>query len=225
LASGVSVDLAPVLDVDGRRVLPGATDPDGLRSFGGTESVVAADGAAFSAGLIAAGTIPVVKHFPGLGSSSGNSDNGPSATLPWPTLKATALHPFEVAIANGAPAVMVANAHVPGLTPLPASLSPRVLRGVLRQMLGFKGLIVTDSLTAGAISAAHLSPEAASAAAIENGADLVLLGAQTSVAKDIVLADRTSNAVVLAVQHGSLARATLQDAVAHILNAKALLHC
>ena len=66
-----------------------------------------------------------MKHFPGLGGSTGNTDDGPAATLPWPTLKAGALHTFEAAIRAGAPAVMVANARVPGLTPLPATISAR----------------------------------------------------------------------------------------------------
>ena len=141
LAAGVNTDLAPVLDVDGRDVAPGASDPDGWRSFSGATSTVIADSTAFSAGLAAAHVLAVVKHFPGLGASSGNTDFGPAATVPWPQLKASALHAFEHAIAGGAPAIMVANAHVPGLTPLPATLSSKVMVEVLRNWLGFKGLI------------------------------------------------------------------------------------
>src|ERR1019366_10710107 len=124
-------------------------DPDGYRSFGGSVPVVSTDGEAFAAGLVAAGVIPVVKHFPGLGGSTGNTDYGPASTLPWSVLKASALHTFEGAINHGLPAIMVSNARVPGLSTLPASLSAAVMTGALRNWLHFKGLVMTDSLTAG----------------------------------------------------------------------------
>src|ERR1039458_3983564 len=225
LAAGVNVDLAPVLDVDGRNVAPGATDPDGYRSFGGSPSVVITDGPSFMSGLQAAGVLPVVKHFPGLGGATGNTDDGPAATLPWATLKASDLHTFEAAINRGAPAIMVANAHIPGLTALPASISPEVLRAILRTWLGFKGLILTDSLTAGAISGAHLSVPKAAVLSLNGGADMVLLGAQANATADMALAQQVSNAIVRAVQHGTLRRTTLQSDVSYILATKASLHC
>src|ERR1039458_10904382 len=64
LAAGVNVDLAPVLDVDGRNVAPGATDPDGWRSFCGNTSVVSRDGVAFMEGMERGGALAVVQHFP-----------------------------------------------------------------------------------------------------------------------------------------------------------------
>jgi beta-N-acetylhexosaminidase len=170
LAAGVNVDLAPVLDVDGRDVAPGARDPDGYRSFGGSVAVVTTDGLAFARGLTEAHVVPVVKHFPGLGGSTGNTDDGPAATLPWPVLRASALRAFAAAIEAGVPAVMVSNARIPGLTPLPASISSTVMTTVLRGQLHFSGLIVTDALTAGAITAVPLSvPAAAVAAAVARG--------------------------------------------------------
>jgi beta-N-acetylhexosaminidase len=225
VAAGVNTDLAPVLDVDGRDVAPSATDPDGWRSFGGAVPVVITDGTAFAKGLSSAHVLSVVKHFPGLGGSTGNTDFGPAATLPWAKLKASSLHTFESAITRGVPAVMVANAHVPGLTPLPASLSSAVMVGALRQWLGFTGLIVTDSLTAGAISATHLSVPAAAAAAIAAGADMVLLGAQPSVAADVALSVAVSGAIAAGVSHGQFSRATLEDAVRHVLVAKGSAGC
>ena len=134
LNAGVNTDLAPVLDVDGRSVEPGVADPDGYRSFSGKPSVVAADGTAFMKGLAAADVTSVVKHFPGLGGASRNTDYGPARTEPWSLLKSTGLVPFESAIDNGASAVMLSNASVPGLTSLPASLSPVVVQE-LRQTL------------------------------------------------------------------------------------------
>lgn len=220
LAAGVNTDLAPVLDVDGRDVAPSAADADGWRSFGGVTSVVIADGTAFMSGLLGSHVVPVVKHFPGLGGSTGNTDYGAAATRPWPALKGSALHAFEGAIRRGAPAIMVANARVPGLTSLPASLSSSVMVGVLRQWLGFKGLIVTDSLTSGAIAATHLSVPAASVAAIAAGADLVLLGAQATTRADRALSDSVSRTIAAGVANGMLPRATLEDAVGHVLVAK-----
>jgi beta-N-acetylhexosaminidase len=223
--AGVTMDLAPVLDVDGRNVDPGVSDPDGYRSFGGTVPVVVTDGEAFAGGLSAAGVTPVVKHFPGLGGSTGNTDDGPAATKPWAVLKASALHTFETAINRGAPAIMVANARVPGLTALPASLSSAVMVGVLRNWLHFKGLIMTDTLTAGAISAVPLSVQAAAADAIIAGADLVLLGGQPSAGADVALSISVSQAIVSAVNRGRLSRATLVGAVTHDLAVRGVEVC
>jgi len=145
--AGVNTDLAPVLDVDGRAQFPGEANPDGYRSFGGVASIAAHDGTAFMKGLQEADVLSVVKHFPGLGYSTRNTDYGPAATLTWAQLQTTGLVPFRQAIANGATAVMMSNARIPGLSSLPAGLSPVVVQ-YLRTTLGFKGLIVTDSLSA-----------------------------------------------------------------------------
>lgn len=223
-AAGVNTDLAPVLDVDGRAVYPGATNPDGYRSFGGVPSRVASDGVAFLNGLREAGVTAVVKHFPGLGGSTGNTDYGPAATVPWSTLKSTGLVPFAAAVSGGATAVMVSNATVPGLSTLPSSISPVVIR-VLRQQLGFGGLIMTDSLGAGALSALHLSVPAASVKALQAGADLTLAGTPQSPLASLQLAQLTSNAIQKAVSDGSLPLATLQGAAAQVLASRNQVSC
>jgi len=227
LANGVNMDLAPVLDVDGRAVEPGQQDPDGFRSFSGTTSVVAADGVAFMQGMIRAAVVPVVKHFPGLGGVSQNTDDGPAWTLPWSTLEKVALPPFAAAIAAGAPAVMVSNARVPGLTTLPASLSARLVTGELRETLGFKGLIVTDSLSAGAIEDPPLSLSVpnASVEALEAGNDMVLFGSTGTTSGDLALAASTANAVVAAVTSGALTKSQLVNAAAEVLAAKKVNLC
>jgi beta-N-acetylhexosaminidase len=214
-AVGVNTDLAPVLDVDGRADLPGA--------FSGVPAIAATDGTAFMNGL-AKSVTAVVKHFPGLGYSTRNTDYGPAATLAWSKLQSTGLVPFKQAIANGAQAVMLSNAHVPGLSPLPSSLSPEVVK-VLRQTLGFQGLIVTDSLSSGAIGALHLAEPAASVEALQAGADLILFGSPTSVAKSLDLAGRISRAIVAAVNSGSLAQSTLIDAASHVLATRTAVSC
>jgi beta-N-acetylhexosaminidase len=223
-AAGVNTDLAPVLDVDGRAVAPGATNPDGYRSFSGVPAIAARDGVAFLNGLRQAGVTSVVKHFPGLGGSTGNTDYGPAATLPWATLKKNGLIPFEDAVGAGATAVMVSNATVPGLSSLPSSISPVVIQ-VLRQQVGFSGLIVTDSLGAGALSALHLSIPAASARALEAGADLVLGGSPASSAASLQLANETSMAIQSAVIAGTLPQTTIESAAAQVLASENQLSC
>ena len=213
-AAQVNMDLAPVVDVDGRDMPPGSGNPDGWRSFSGSPAVVGRDGIAYMDGLRAAGVIPVLKHFPGLGGSSANSDDGPARTLPWSTLKNVGVPPFAAAIAAGAPAVMVSNNTVPGLTTLPSSLSPTVIGGELRGALGFQGLVITDSLSAGAISAAGYSVPSATVQALRAGADMVMFGLAPNVpAQTEAIAD----AVVAAVAGGTLARSRLLDAAGAVL--------
>jgi beta-N-acetylhexosaminidase len=213
-AAQVNMDLAPVVDVDGRNEAPSKTNPDGWRSFSGSTSVVSKDGVAYMNGLRDGHVIPVVKHFPGLGHSSYNSDFGPARTLPWSTLQKVAIPPFTAAIKAGAPAIMVSNNVVPGLGTNPASLSPTDITTVLRGQLGFKGLVLTDSLSAKAISAAGFNVPSAAVQALRSGADMVLfdlgsnVGSQTSA---------IATAITNAVTNGHLARSRLIDAAGHIL--------
>jgi beta-N-acetylhexosaminidase len=223
-AAGINTDLAPVADVDGRAVDPGEQDPDGFRSFSGVPVKAAADVVAFAKGLGEAGVLAVVKHFPGLGGATSDTDYRPAATLPWTTLMTTGLVPFRSAINSGATAVMMSNASVPGLTSLPSSIAP-VVYNYLRDQLGFGGLIVTDSLSAGALSAIHLGVPAASVKAITAGADMVLAGSPPSPAASLQLATETSSAIQQAETAGTLALSTLQSAAAQVLASVNTLSC
>jgi beta-N-acetylhexosaminidase len=216
-ADGVTMDLAPVLDLD-NGAGPNNRDPDGTRSFGLNPGVAAADGLAFVQGLEAGGVVPVVKHFPGLGQASGNTDVAPATTQPWTLLQHAGLVPFESAFVAGAPVVMIANAAVPGLSTLPASISPVVMTTVLRRQLGFQGLVMTDSLSAGALVKIGYSVPKAVVAAITAGADVVLYTAATAQVASLTAA--TAAALVAAVNTGVLGRARLIGAVANILTAK-----
>src|SRR5207237_2508886 len=146
-AANVTMDLAPVLDVDGGQG-PNNLDADGTRSFSANVATASNAGVAFASGLRNGGIVPVVKHFPGLGGATGNTDVTAAATQSWSALQSGGLRPFEAAIAAHVPAVMVANATVPGLTNQPASISPTVINCILRGRLGFQGLGITDSLSA-----------------------------------------------------------------------------
>ena len=216
-AAGVTMDLAPVLDVDGGPG-PNNLDPDGTRSFSADEGIASADGRAFAAGLAAGGVLAVVKHFPGLGGATGNTDVMAAATPSWNQLRSAGLLPFKDAVAAKVPAVMVANATVPGLTTLPASISSAVIRGVLRGELGFQGLIITDSLSGAALQAAGYNVPRAAVASLQAGADMVLFNAVPSQVAPVTNA--TVAAIVAAVEAGTLEKSALVSAVALVLAAK-----
>lgn len=226
-ALGVDTDLAPVLDLDAGPG-PSETDADGTRSYSLDPAVAARDGIAMLGGLQAGGVLPVVKHFPGLGGASGNTDVGPASTRDLHALLAAGLRPFEAAIAAGAPAVMVANASVPGLTTGPASLSPAVIGTLLRSQLGFNGVVLTDSLSAGAVRAAGYDLPAATLAAVAAGADMVLWGSTLTPADTSALTRagvaRTDallvDTLVSATRTGALPVTTLVRAAAAVLRAK-----
>jgi beta-N-acetylhexosaminidase len=221
---GVNTNLAPVVDVDGRDVPPGPTDPDGWRSFSGRTSVVTRDGLAYLHGVQAGGVIPVLKHFPGLGGASRNTDYGTAYTRPWSTLQTAGLPPFVAGIRAGAPAIMISNAIVPGLTRLPASLSPAAIRRELIRTLHFGGLIITDSLSAGAIAQAGFHVPRAAVHAIRAGADMIMYNAATPAGalrkfRAIIAAE------VAAVTHGTLARTRLTAAARAALRVRHIDTC
>ncbi len=221
-ALGVNMDLAPVLDLDARATHPGSANPDGNRSFGINPDKTSDDGVAFAKGLQAADVVPVVKHFPGLGYATGNTDYQAAQTRPWSELQNAGLKPFEAAIKAGVPAVMTSNASIPGLTSHPASVSPEVT-DFLRNKLGFKGLIITDSLSAEALVADHHKTSAdAAVAALMAGADLVLYGKLGTPPTEY---NEVTTAIVNAVNAGTLPRKRLVEAGNAVLSAKHLSGC
>ena len=221
---GVQTNLAPVVDVDGRNVAPGPTDPDGWRSFSGRTRVVTRDGLAYLHGVEDGGVLPVLKHFPGLGGASRNTDYGTAYTLPWSRLQTVGLAPFVAGIRAGAPAIMISNAIVPGLTRLPASLSWVAIRRELVRTLHFGGLIITDSLSAGAIAQAGFHVPRAAVQAIRAGADMIMYNAATPAGalrrfRNIVARE------VSAVTAGTLSRSRLVAAARAALTARHIAVC
>jgi beta-N-acetylhexosaminidase len=200
---GAIMDLAPVLDTAN----PNNTIADeNQRSFSENGQTAAAYGIAFANGLRASGVVPVVKHFPGLGHASANTDLGPATDPSLAELEANDLIPFEQAIARGVPAIMVSHASVPGLTgTVPASL-------FLRNNLHFKGVTMTDSLGAGAISAAGYSQASAAVAAIEAGANMVMINR--------IALQPTLSALQQAIRSGALSLGQVNASVAQILVSK-----
>jgi beta-N-acetylhexosaminidase len=221
-AAGVTMDLAPVLDLDDRAG-PSAANPDGTRSFSLDPKKASAAGIAFMKGLQDGGVVPVVKHFPGLGYSTANSDDAEAKTRSWADLQKRDLLPFQDAIAANVPAIMIANASVPGLTTLPASLSPEVITTVLRGQLHYDGLVITDSLSATAVKSAGYPVPKATVQALVAGVDMVMY---TEAAGNVAtVTEQTVGAIVSAVNAGTLSRQRLESAVAHILAAKKIDLC
>lgn len=220
----VNMDLAPVADVDAGPG-PSNTNPDGQRSFSGDSSLAAQDSTAFMQGLQDAGVLPVLKHFPGLGGSTGNTDVMAASTLPWSDLQRQAIPAFAQAISAGAPAVMISNAIVPGLSSLPAAVSPEIIRGQLRAELNFHGLVITDSLSATALSAAGFTLSSATVAAIKAGADMVIFGLPAPPTSASSQAEQLVTAISQAVATGRLSRQRLESAATHILAAQKVSAC
>ena len=173
LALGVNLDYAPVLDIHSNPRNPVI----GIRSFGTSASQVTACGRAAIEGMQATGMVPVVKHFPGHGDTTLDSHlTLPTVEVDARTLALRELRPFEAAINGGAPVVMVAHVSVPALEPdvsVPATLSRAVVTELLRQRMGFSGVVVTDALEmAGATTRGSYGEVAVRA--LEAGCDLLL---------------------------------------------------
>ena len=211
---GVNIDLAPVLDT----ASPSNTIADeSNRSFSDNESVVSAYGLAFANGLRASGVVPVVKHFPGLGHASANTDLGPAKDPTLAELEANDLIPFERAISASMPVVMVGHPSVPNLTGgAPASVSAATYR-FLRISLHFSGVAMTDSLAAGALSSVGYTQASGAVAAVEAGADMVIIDAPEWQA--------TLTALEQAVSRGALPLTSIDASVYRILAAKGSRMC
>ncbi|MCW2989618.1 MAG: beta-N-acetylhexosaminidase, partial [Solirubrobacterales bacterium] len=144
-SAGVNIDLAPVVDV----ARPGSQMEDEGRSFGRSTQTVGRRARAFVAGLHAGGVAATAKHFPGFGAASANTDAAAVVIRsPLAELRSRDEPPFVTARTD---LVMTSSAIYPALAPQPAMLSRRIVTGELRERLGFAGLVVTDSLNAGAL--------------------------------------------------------------------------
>ncbi|MFC0039008.1 glycoside hydrolase family 3 protein [Actinomadura rayongensis] len=172
-AVGVNVNFAPSVDVN----TAAANPVIGTRSFGSDPELVARHAAAAVAGTQEAGVAACAKHFPGHGATVEDSHLGvPIVDADLDLLDRRELVPFRAAIAAGARAVMTAHLDLPAITGgVPATLSPAVITGLLREHLGYRGVIVTDALDMKGASGAIGIPEAAVRALLA-GADLLCLG-------------------------------------------------
>ncbi|MFI6641356.1 glycoside hydrolase family 3 protein [Streptomyces sp. NPDC050504] len=209
-ACGVNLNWAPSADVNSN---PG-NPVIGVRSFGADTELVARHTAAYIEGMQAAGVAACTKHFPGHGDTAVDSHHAmPRIDVDLDTLHARELVPFRAAIAAGSKSVMSAHILLPALDPnRPATLSPQILTGLLREELGYDGLIVTDGMEMQAISAVY-GIERGSVLAIAAGADAICVGGGLA-DEDTVL--RLRDALVGAVRSGELPEARLAEAAARV---------
>ena len=171
VAAGFNWDLAPVLDVHAME--------DGVmqkRSLGSDPARVAELGAAFIQGLQSTGCLACAKHFPGLGRTTLDTHkHKPLVYLAKSELKSLELIPFQRAVSENVAGIMVCHAVFHDLDPdSPADLSPKVVQGLLRQEMGYKGLILSDDLEMAAVSASLDTAQAAVNAYVA-GCDLLLI--------------------------------------------------
>ncbi len=210
-AVGIHVTLGPVLDVNSNPRNPIIN----VRSFGEDPQRVARLASAWIAGAHEGGLLTVGKHFPGHGDTETDSHIGlPTVAADPARLARVELPPFRAAVRAGTDGVLVGHIAVTGLEGAgapPASLSPRIVGGVLRGELGFDGLVFTDALNMGGITRRYAVPEA-SIRALLAGADVLLQPPGEGAVID---------AVVAAVQSGRLPRARVDEAARRVLAAKA----
>ncbi len=172
---GINVNYAPVVDVNSNPLNPII----GIRSFGSDPVQVTDYGLAMLQGYQAARVIATPKHFPGHGDTDVDSHLGlPRVDRSQSEVMSIDLAPFKKLVEQGAEIIMTAHVVVPALDPdpIPATLSPRILQTILRDQLGFDGVVITDSLTMGAI-VQHYGLAQAAQLSLEAGADILLFGA------------------------------------------------
>jgi len=215
-ALGINVNFAPVADVNVNPKNPII----GIRSFGQEPGKVAAFTVAAVRGYEKGRMLCTPKHFPGHGDTAVDSHLGlPVVTHDAAAFFRTDLPPFQAAIAAGARAVMTAHVELPAVDPsmTPSTLSHTVLVGLLREKLGFHGLIFTDSLGMGAMAQTVGTVEAA-ARALAAGADVLLFGADKGHSPD--QQRQAFDRIVAAVRSGEIPMARLDEAVSRILSEK-----
>jgi beta-N-acetylhexosaminidase len=205
--TGATMNLAPVADVNSNPRNPVI----GVRSFGSEPDLVARHVAAFVAGTQRVGIVACAKHFPGHG------DTAVDSHLELPTVEGDlreALLPFRAAIEAGVGCVMTGHLLVPEVDDAPATLSTRIVSGLLRDELGFDGLVLSDALEMRAISRTVGFQEGA-VRALEAGVDALCLGRVQG--EDVV--ESVHEAVVGAVRSGRLSADRVAEAAGRISRA------
>ncbi len=212
-AAGVNMNLAPAADVNNNPANPVI----GVRSFGAEPALVARLTAAAVRGYRAAGVRATLKHFPGHGDTATDSHLAlPTVPYGLDRLAAVELPPFQAGIAAGAEAVMLAHLALPQIEPnatLPASLSPAVVRDLLRVRLGFTGVVMTDCLEMQAVAGTVGIPRGA-VLALQAGVDLVLISHRISEQRAALAGARR------ALYDGTLDPALVRQALARIAQIK-----
>src|SRR5690625_2670550 len=208
-ALGINWNLAPVLDIN--------NNPDspviGVRSFGETADMVTDFGRAAMQGMQEAGVVTALKHFPGHGDTHVDSHLSlPTIAHDMDRLEAVELKPFQLCIEAGADVVMAAHVHFPAIEPekdKPATLSKQVLTHLLREKLGFDGVVTTDCMEMDAIGRT-IGTEQGAVEAFKAGSDLIMVS--HTMEKQI----GAIHALATAVEKGEIEEAVIQQSIRRI---------
>lgn len=206
---GFNLDFAPVADV---LTNPGNTVV-AKRSFGSDPALVSSMAEEEVRALEAQQVVPVVKHFPGHGATTDDTHEGYAYTdKTLEEMLESDLIPFADAAAAGVPMIMAGHISAPNVTGdnLPASLSEKMITGVLREQLGYDGVVITDAMNMGAIANTYSSADAA-VMAVEAGADMILMPYDFTSAREGILR---------AVQNGTISEERIDESVRRILEVK-----
>jgi beta-N-acetylhexosaminidase len=220
-AVGVNMDMAPVLDVNTNPANPVIGSLG--RSFGATSALVAEAAIPFLLGLRDAGVMATGKHFPGHGATTTDSHlDLPFVDESREMLEAVDIAPFRTAVAYGIDAIMPAHVVYPALDVdgKPATISRPIQTGLLRDELGFDGLIITDDLGMKGMTNI-LPPEKSGVAAVQAGADVVLcvrVDSSSSCTPEMIQPLR--DGLLAAARDGSLSPERIDASVRRILTAK-----
>lgn len=210
-AMGVNVNLAPVLDVNSEPMNPVI----GIRSFGDDPQQVARLGCAMAEGMVEGGVLAVVKHYPGHGNVQTDSHlDLPTNNSDPALLEETEFLPFRRAFERGVPALMSCHIRFPRIDPQPpATLSPTILNGILRERQGFSGLVFTDCLEMEAIQKGWGVGEGAVLAVLA-GCDVLCISHHLEAVK------AAAEALYQAVQTGRIPRERIRQSYDRVLAAK-----
>lgn len=215
-ASGVNMNLAPVVDLVPSPEDAANNPPIGGydRQFGYDPQTIVSHADAFRAGMDTSGVVPAIKHFPGLGLVTRNTDTSSGVTDTVTTQKSPAVSIFGTEIDRGTRVVMVSSAIYARMDPdNPAVFSSAIVTGLLRQRLGFTGVIMTDDVSA-AEQVSGWSPADRAVLALQAGVDIVLVSADPSVAAPMV------SAVVAKAQSDPAFASVVDEAARHVVELK-----
>ncbi|NWG75329.1 MAG: beta-N-acetylhexosaminidase, partial [Rubrivivax sp.] len=211
LAVGINVSLAPVLDINDEPLNPVI----GVRAFGGSPDLVTLMGMAYLRGLQDQGVIAAAKHFPGHGSTIEDSHfTLPIVNKTEAQLAQNELLPFQAAIRNQVGVIQVAHVAYPQLDPsgAPASLSPLLVQGRLRDELGFDGVVMTDAMSMGAITNRYSVEQAAQLAALAGNDLLAYPQAEMAIA--------AYQAILAGARDGTIPQSRIEEAARRGLRLK-----
>ncbi len=226
---GINTDFAPVLDINNNPENPVI----GPRSFSDDPNVVTEFGLHYLAGLQQSGTVTALKHFPGHGDVSTDSHTGfPTLAKSYEELKNFELIPFQAAIEAGADMVMTAHIQYPEIETetytsistgeevyLPATLSHTILTDILREDMGFEGVIVSDALNMAAISE-NFDLKDLGKMAIEAGVDMFLMPVPVTDANSLQALEAWMDDLASRVENGEIDEMLVDASVKRILTLK-----